>query len=261
MLPPNEIKNKEFSRILRGYNPQEVDEYINNLLLNYNELYTRMKDLERSYDDLYKKYKVLDLDKDTVRNDLIEAKNASERIITEAQEKSELIIRATKTNCDYIIADYRRTVAAEREKLINVQARIQSMKEVLLSECRDYMDAIDRMTEISDTSLYYADDDEMVSKVLSEVKTDVRYAMAEKEQLDTISDEDAKVDLECFNEAVNEEESSKAAESEAHKTEKEKSSEIELAKTVVVPDTSKIGDKYIEFLEELTNDNSDTDKE
>ncbi|MBE6574197.1 MAG: DivIVA domain-containing protein [Ruminococcaceae bacterium] len=261
MLPPNKINNKEFSRVIRGYNPQEVDAHLNDVMQNYSELYTRVSELEKAYDELYKKYKVLELDKDMVKNDLKDAMTASEKIISEAQEKSDIIVRATKTNCDYIIADYRRTVAAEREKLLNVQARIQSMKEVLLAECREYMEAIDRMTEISDTSLYYEDDDEMVAKVMNEVKTDVRYAMAEKEQLDTISDEDAKVDLECFNEAVNEEENSNTADPEFQEDKQEKSSEIELAKTVVVPDTSKIGDKYIEFLEELTNDNSDTDKE
>lgn len=263
MLPPDKLNKREFSKVLRGYNPAEVDAYIGEVMLNYSELYGKLRELEASYADIYKKYKILDTDKDAVKHDLIDAKNASAKIISEAQEKSDIIIRATKTNCDYIIADYRRMVATEREKLLNVQARIQNLKEVLLSECKEYMEAIDSMTEITDASLYYTDDDELVSKAMNEIKTDVRYAMAEKEQLDTISDEDAKVDLECFNEAATEEESSTAEQEPVTQETKAISSELQLAKTVVVSDedAGKIEDKYMEFLEELKKEDSDSDKE
>ena len=46
MLPPHELKNKTFSRVLRGYNSVEVDEHINFIIEQYMELYRQNDELE-----------------------------------------------------------------------------------------------------------------------------------------------------------------------------------------------------------------------
>ncbi|MBR5516002.1 MAG: DivIVA domain-containing protein [Clostridia bacterium] len=262
MLTPDELKIPEFTKSIRGYNPQEVDAQIEYLKKNYSELYVRLAEKDRAYSELVKKYKEATKDKDAVRSDLLDAKLASEQIIDDAKEKAEIVVQATKRNCDFIINDFRRAVAEERNKLLAIQARLQSLKDVLLNECRAYMDAVDNLTDISDTTLYYQSDDELVSRAIDEVKTDVKYAMVEKQQLDTISDEEAKVDLECFSEIPIDEEDEDADIKIASET-KVITSEVDMAKTVAIPDEQKatIGDKYMEFLEELSNDKSDSNKE
>ena len=47
MLPPHELKNKTFGKAMRGYNPVEVDEYIEFLIEKYTELYRENDELER----------------------------------------------------------------------------------------------------------------------------------------------------------------------------------------------------------------------
>ena len=263
MLTPDQLKAPEFLKSIRGYNPQEVDAHIEKVINSYTELYNRLNETELAYSELQSKYKEATKTKEEVRHDLLDAKQASEQIIADAKEKAEIVVQATKRNCDFIINDYRRAVAEERDKLLAIQARIQSLKDILLGECREYMDAIDNLTEIADTTLYYQSDDELVARAIDEVKTDVKYAMVEKEQLDTISDEDAKVDLECFSEMPIEEEEDEDSDIKIASDTKKLTTEMEMAKTVMIPDEekAKIGDKYMEFLEELTNDKSDTDKE
>ena len=39
MLAPHELKNKQFQKTFKGYNPQEVDEYLAFVLEKYTELY------------------------------------------------------------------------------------------------------------------------------------------------------------------------------------------------------------------------------
>ena len=201
MLSPQELKTKEFSKGLRGYNPQEVDEHIAYLQRSYTELYRHAAEIEKAYTELYRRYKQATADREAVRSDLIDARIASDKIIEDANEKAEMIIRASKTNCDYIINDYRRTVSEERDKLFRIQATIQGFKETLLRECREYMDKIDELTDIADTSLYYSTDEEMVARVVDEIKTDVRYAMVDKAQKENISEDEVAVDLDCFTEA------------------------------------------------------------
>ena len=46
MIAPHELKNKEFSKSLRGYSTVEVDEHIAFLLEKYTELYRLNDELE-----------------------------------------------------------------------------------------------------------------------------------------------------------------------------------------------------------------------
>lgn len=124
------------------------------------------------------------------------------------------------------------------------------------------MDLVDELTEIADTGLYYSSDDEFVSKVLEEIKTDVRYAVAEKTQLDNISDDEIAVDMECFNEPpaqsnANDDNNPDAAPTRTDIVIGDISPEVKNSIHAV----SDIGDKYMEFLAELEKNNSDIDKE
>lgn len=204
MVAPHELKRAEFTRGIRGYNTQEVDTQIEYLLQSYTDLYRHAAEMEKAYTDLYRRYKEATAERETVKNDLIDVRLASDKIIEEAQEKADMIIRASKTNCDYIINDFRRAVAEEREKLLKIQAKIQVFKSKMMEECREFMDSIDDLTEIEDTTLYYSTDDELTSRAVDEIKTDVRYAMVDKKERDTISDDEVRVDLDCFTEDVSE---------------------------------------------------------
>ncbi len=240
MVPPHELKTVEFTRGIRGYNTQEVDEHIAYLTQSYTELYRHTAEMEKAYTDLYRKYKEATKEREAVKNDLIDVRIAGDKIVEAAEEKAEMIIRATKTNCDYIINDYRRTVSEEREKLLKIQSEIQAFREKMLEECHNYIDRIEEMTEISDTTLYYSTDDELTARALDEIKTDVRYAMVEKEQLDTISDEDAKVDLKFFTEDTPD-----TATPEATRTDVFRGSKVDLSETI------QISDNYSELLNKL----------
>ena len=244
MVPPHELKTVEFTRGIRGYNTLEVDAQIEYLMQSYTELYKHAAEMEKAYTELYRKYKEVTKDRESVKNDLIDARHAGDQIIREANEKAEIIIRASKTNCDYIINDYRRTVSEERAKLIKIQAELQEFRETVLKECREYMDRIEDMAEISDTTLYYSTDDELTARALDEIKTDVRYAMAEKEQLDTISDDEVKVDLECFTE-----EAPSIATAEATRTDVFTGIKPNLAETIQIPDS------YSDLINKLDENN------
>ena len=47
MLAPHELKNKTFSKTMRGYNPAEVDDYIEFLIDTYTNQYRENSELER----------------------------------------------------------------------------------------------------------------------------------------------------------------------------------------------------------------------
>ena len=62
MLAPHELKNKTFGKAVRGYNPNEVDDYIDFLIEKYTELY-------RENDELERKLKIVVTNLDEIRDE------------------------------------------------------------------------------------------------------------------------------------------------------------------------------------------------
>ncbi len=268
MVDPRELKIPEISKAIRGYDIHEADAAIEYILKNYKELWQAHQNLIKKNEALYEEYKQATEDRETVKTALIDVKKAGDKIIAEANEKSDIIIQATKANCDSIINDFRRIVAEERNKLITLQAAIQTFKESLLSEYRQHMDMVDELTEIADSTLYFESDDEITRHAIDEMKTDVRYAMARKAHKENEAKEEVGVDLECFKEeqkiqAVNSMASTvimnATAEADPSKTMEVKIDEVN--RPVFEADQKpSLKDKYMEFVEELEI-NSNQDKE
>jgi len=104
MLPPHELKGKDFTRVVRGYNPVEVDEHIKFIIEKYTELYRENDELERKLKTANARLEQFKSDEESIRSALINAQRASAKITTEANERAEIIIRSAKTSCDRIIA-------------------------------------------------------------------------------------------------------------------------------------------------------------
>ncbi|NLL31552.1 MAG: DivIVA domain-containing protein [Clostridiales bacterium] len=92
-LTPMDISNKEFKKGFRGYDIEEVDEFINEIIENYENLYkenSRLKeDLSRVNEKLDHYIKI----ENTIQNTLLLAQNAAEQARESAQKESDLIIR------------------------------------------------------------------------------------------------------------------------------------------------------------------------
>ncbi|WP_300381764.1 DivIVA domain-containing protein [Clostridium sp.] len=92
-LTPMDISNKEFKKSFRGYDSDEVDEFINEIIENYEELYkenSRMKEnLSRVNEKLEHYVKI----ENTIQNTLLLAQNAAEQARESSQKEAELITR------------------------------------------------------------------------------------------------------------------------------------------------------------------------
>ena len=92
MLTPLDIENKRFSKTLKGYNVDEVDDFLDQLTLEYEKLYrenAEYKDqIEQSRRDL-EHYKNVE---HTLQNTLVMAQTTAEDIKSMAQKQADQII-------------------------------------------------------------------------------------------------------------------------------------------------------------------------
>lgn len=92
-LTPMDINNKEFKKGLRGYNSDEVDEFLDQIVDNYEELYKENANLKEKLSNANEKVEYYSKIETTIQNTLVLAQNAAEQAKKSAQKESELILK------------------------------------------------------------------------------------------------------------------------------------------------------------------------
>lgn len=152
MLPPHELKNKTFSRSMRGYNTVEVDEYIEFIIEKYTELYRENDELERKLKTTVTKLEEIKGDEDSIRSTLIDAKRAASMIKSEAEDRAEAVIRSAKASCNTILSDFNEKIEDGRNTLVEVKRSTLELKRELFDRYSEHIRYLDRLTEGIDMS-------------------------------------------------------------------------------------------------------------
>jgi len=92
-LTPMDINNKEFKKGLRGYHSDEVDEFLDEVVDNYEELYKENANLKEKLNNLNEKVEHYSKIEITIQNTLILAQNAAEQAKNSAQKEAELMLK------------------------------------------------------------------------------------------------------------------------------------------------------------------------
>ena len=93
MITPLDIENKRFSKKrLNGYDPEEVDTFLDDLTKDYEELYRKHADYKEQVDELKDKLEKYTQIESTLQSTLLLAQTASEDAKNVAQKQAEQII-------------------------------------------------------------------------------------------------------------------------------------------------------------------------
>ncbi|MEA4827768.1 MAG: DivIVA domain-containing protein [Clostridium sp.] len=98
-----DINNKEFKKSLRGYDCDEVDEFLDKIGEDYEVLYRENSSLKEKLELLEDKLKHYSKIESTIQNTLVLAQNAAEQARESAKNESELIIRQANESAKQII--------------------------------------------------------------------------------------------------------------------------------------------------------------
>ena len=91
-LTAMDINNKEFKRGLRGYSVEEVDEFLDQVVENYEELYKENSRLKESLSRVNEKLEHYEKLEATIQNTLLLAQKAADQAKESSEKQAELII-------------------------------------------------------------------------------------------------------------------------------------------------------------------------
>lgn len=104
-LTPLDIHNKEFSKSFRGYNEDEVNEFLDQIIKDMEIIIRDKQALETKVSELdYKLDKFAHIE-DSLNRSIVIAQETSEDIKRNAQMEAKLIVKEAEKNADRIISE------------------------------------------------------------------------------------------------------------------------------------------------------------
>ncbi len=129
-ITPLDIEEKEFSRSFRGYNIDEVDDFLDKVAKNYQLLSKENHMLRTQLEEIKNKLEEYKKDEEMFRKTLVTAQKRSEEIEKEAERKRDIIIREAELEAEKIIQNAQ--LKAE-EMLREANARVMEIKNELVT--------------------------------------------------------------------------------------------------------------------------------
>jgi len=119
-LSPLDIHNKEFGRRLRGYDEDEVNEFLDQIIKDYEAMIRENKELQAQVSASQEKLGHFSNIEETLSKTIIVAQEAADELKSNAKKEAQLIVKEAEKNADRIINDAlskSRKVALEVEEL------------------------------------------------------------------------------------------------------------------------------------------------
>jgi cell division initiation protein len=102
-LTPLDIHNKEFSKGFRGYDEDEVNEFLDQVIKDYELVIRERKDLEEKVVELKEKLGHFSNIENTLNKSILIAQETAEEVKRNASKEAKLIVKEAEKNADRII--------------------------------------------------------------------------------------------------------------------------------------------------------------
>ncbi|MGN0658348.1 MAG: DivIVA domain-containing protein [Emergencia sp.] len=147
MITPLEIENKEFSKSMRGYNAEEVDEFLDEIYLDLQELIAENEKLKAAVDTLNKELEQCRKSESSVLNTLESAKKLMNDISESAEKRAEIIIRNAQMDAEVIQRDARDSVSKLTEEGEKLKGKVSRFRERYRQMLEDELSQLEGSSE------------------------------------------------------------------------------------------------------------------
>lgn len=137
-LTPLDIHNKEFTRSFRGYDEDEVNEFLDQVIKDYEAVLQEKKELFERVTQLDEQLEYFKNIEETLNKSILVAQESAEEVRRNAQKEAQLIVKEAEKNADRIIND---ALAKSRKVMLEIeelkkQASVYRMRFKMLVEAQ-----------------------------------------------------------------------------------------------------------------------------
>ena len=154
MLKPLDIHNKEFKKSVRGYDMTEVDEFLDEIIVDYEQMQRELDTLRgqiASYGDNLTAYKERET---TLNNTMIAAQTFADNLRKEAQEQAQATVAEAQNQARNILSEAEARINRLKDSYAFLVDKYEETKSNLLA----YLKAQTEMVEEYDAELLSTED-------------------------------------------------------------------------------------------------------
>ena len=139
MITPLDIENKKFAKqMMNGYNVDEVDDFLDELTLDYGKLYKENAELKAQREELDSnvgKYKNIE---NTIQNTLIMAQKTADEVQEVAKKQAEQIIKDAEFQAKNSVEELNTQILLKQKELKHIKKQFDvdkaKMESLLISQ-------------------------------------------------------------------------------------------------------------------------------
>ncbi|MBQ7134203.1 MAG: DivIVA domain-containing protein [Ruminococcus sp.] len=144
MLTIDEIKNIAFRKSgMGGYRPDDVDEFIDDVVATFEQMKAEKADLLRKMDILATKIEQYRTEEETVRNALLSSQKVSDQALKEAKDKATYIIKAAEKKSRKILTEAEMATEREKDKYEAVLAETAKLRKEMIAMYKKHLSLLD----------------------------------------------------------------------------------------------------------------------
>ncbi|HIZ53521.1 DivIVA domain-containing protein [Enterococcus eurekensis] len=124
-LTPLDIQNKSFQTKMRGYEKDEVDDFLDLIVRDYEDAVQKNRELEKALKHAEEKLEYFNELKDALNQSIIVAQDTADKVKTSASKESEVIVTSAQNKANEMVAK------AEKRADSLTRAAEEKAKEIL----------------------------------------------------------------------------------------------------------------------------------
>ncbi len=129
IISPKEIKKNDFKKNFRGYDPDEVDAFLETVSLRYERLYEENAALSEKVKTLSSDVEVYKENESTLQKAIVKTQDLAEEVISNAKKKAENIVREAELNSQKIIQDADKDILSKKQEMEEIKLRNDKLVE------------------------------------------------------------------------------------------------------------------------------------
>lgn len=139
MFTPLDIENKKFAKqIMNGYSVEEVDDFLDQLTLDYEKMYKEASENKRRIEELEKSVEHYKTIEGTLQNTLVMAQSAADEVKSIAKQQADQIIKEAEGTARKSADDLDQAIILKKRQLEDTEKQFDiykaKMESLLISQ-------------------------------------------------------------------------------------------------------------------------------
>jgi len=141
LLTPLDIQQQSFKRALRGYDPEEVDEFLDKVAENLQGYVEKVRDLERRLESAEEQIQECRELKHSLNEAILFAQKSAEEKIKSAAQQAELTIREAQSRADRVVEEAMEKIEQQKRDL----GRLMQVRQQFVAEMKGTLSKFDTL--------------------------------------------------------------------------------------------------------------------